>query len=79
MTTLTNALDTVFVPGVGDFIVQATPLPAFLDRRNTAGAAWAAVDGVPIVGALIVNNPVAGAEYRFRATPAGTTNVQADQ
>lgn len=78
MATLANALDTPFTPAAGDFIVQSTGAPAILERRNTAGAAWAGV--AQISGAAIISNPVAGAQYQFRAVQAGgTPNVQADQ
>jgi hypothetical protein len=78
MATLASALDTPFTPAAGDFIVQATGGTAILERRNTSGAAWAGVG--EIVGAQIISNPVAGAQYQFRAGAGlGTPTVQADQ
>lgn len=78
MATLTTALNTAFTPAAGDFIAQATDARAVLQRKNTAGAAWADV-GV-IDGSVIVSNPIAGAQYQFKALLANTTpTVQADQ
>ena len=75
MATLTAALDTDFTPAAGDFIAQATGGTANLLRKNSSGAQFAPVG--PINGAVTVDNPVAGAVYKFSA-PTGVT-VQADQ
>lgn len=78
MPTLTNALNTAFTPTVGDFIVQASPPGAVLERRNTAGAAW--VSCLLVRGAATVANPVAGAQYRLMAQAGqAAPTVQADQ
>lgn len=76
MATLTTSVNTVFTPAAGDFIVQIPSIDVTLERRNTAGAAWLPI-GPKMSGALIVSNPVAGADYRF--TTVGDTRVQADQ
>lgn len=78
MTTLTTTLGATFTPAAGDFIVQATGAPAVLERRNTAGAAWAGVGRVD--GAVIVSNPVAGVDYRVVAMSGNITpTIQVDQ
>lgn len=79
MATIASAVNTAFTPGAATpFIVQVggSLAPVTLMRRNTSGAAWVPV-GPPISGALIVDNPVAGAEYQFACN--GTAQVQADQ
>jgi hypothetical protein len=76
MATLVSALNTEFTPEVGSFIAQTTGGEASLLRKNSAGAAFAAV-GV-IEDAVIVDNPVAGAVYKFSAS-FGAPIVQADQ
>lgn len=76
MATLVSALNTEFTPAAGDFIVQSTNGRAALMRKNTSGAAFAAV-GV-ISEALIVSNPVADAVYKLVAHE-GVPTVQADQ
>jgi hypothetical protein len=79
MALLTAALDTNFTPAVGDFLIQVTGGSVQLVRRNSAGAAWALVQSVTNQ-ALVVSNPVAGADYKFTATQIPTTAVvQADQ
>lgn len=77
MATLTAALATEFTPAVGDFNVQVTGGEAVLERKNSTGAAWAEV-GKIANAALICENPIAGAVYRFRQL-SGTCTVQADQ
>jgi hypothetical protein len=77
MATLVSALDTLFSPAAGDFIVQVTGGTCSLQRRNTSGAAWANVSSVTN-SALVVSNPVAGAQYQF-VTVKGSPAVQADQ
>lgn len=79
MATLTTAFDTSFTPAAGDFIVQATGAPVALKRRNTAGAAWAWVATINNQ-AVIVDNPIAGAEFMFaREDLSVLAAVQADQ
>lgn len=77
MALLTAALATEFTPAVGDFNVQVTGGEAVLERKNSAGAAWAPVDVIED-RALVCANSVAGAVYRFRQL-SGTCAVQADQ
>jgi hypothetical protein len=78
MPTLTTALGAVFTPAAGDFVVQATGGEAILERRQTAGAAWAGVGR--FMGSVNVSNPIAGVEYRIVTAVANTTPaVQADQ
>lgn len=76
MATLVSALDTEFTPAVGDFIAQSTGGQASLLRKNSAGAAFADV-GI-VSEAMIVDNPVAGAVYKFKRFD-GAPVVQADQ
>lgn len=75
MATLTTALNAEFTPAAGDFIAQATGGTANLLRKNSSGAQFAPVG--QINGAVNVDNPIAGAVYKFSA-PEGVT-VQADQ
>lgn len=77
MATLTSALDTEFTPAAGDFIAQVTNGYASLARKNSSGAAFASV-GAPITGAVNVDNPIAGAVYKF-VSYQGAPAVQADQ
>lgn len=79
MTTIATALETAFTPSGTSFIAQVTNGSAYLERRNTSGAAWAEVRGSSIQNeAVLVDNPVAGADYRFRAS-GGSPTVQADE
>ena len=78
MATLTTSLDTAFTPSTGDFIVQSSGGLAALQRRNTSGAAWVEVGTISGNQAMVVDNPVAGAQYQFVAV-IGTPSVQADQ
>jgi hypothetical protein len=77
MTTIASALEKEFTPSVGDFIAQVTNGYATLARKNSSGAAFASV-GEPINGAVIVDNPISGAVYKFVAYQ-GAPAVQADQ
>jgi hypothetical protein len=78
MATLVSALDVEFTPpAAAPFNVQATGGNASLLRKNTAGAAWALITST-LNGSAIVDNPVAGAVYKFTAT-GGAPIVQADQ
>lgn len=77
MATLTSALNTEFTPSVGDFNVQVTGGIAVLERKNSSGAQFAEV-GKLENQAMICENPIAGAVYRFRQL-SGTCAVQADQ
>jgi hypothetical protein len=76
MTTLTTALNAEFTPAVGNFNVQCTGGVATLQRKNSAGAAFAPCGAVD--GARVVYNDVADAVYRF-VDFSGTPAVQADQ
>ena len=79
MTTLVSAVETVFTPTATTFIAQVTNGQAYLERRNTSGSAWAQLRGAPIQDeAVIVDNPVVGAEYRFRSV-MGAPVVQAEE
>jgi hypothetical protein len=78
MATIASAVNTAFVPGVGDFVVQCSTGIAELQRRGTNAAPWVTVGVISGSMAPIVSNPVAGAEYRFLAV-SGTPVVQADQ
>lgn len=78
MATLTTALSTIFTPAVGDFNAQVTGGVARLERRQTAGAAWALVGVLETNDCKVVSNPIAAAEYRF-VRMAGSPVVQADQ
>jgi hypothetical protein len=76
MATIASALDTEFTPAAGDFIVQCTNGTASLMRKNSSGAAFASIGSVS--EAVNVDNPVAGAVYKFRRE-TGSPAVQADQ
>lgn len=79
MTTLVSALGTEFTPTGGiPFIVQVTGGIARLDRKNTSGATWVGVGTVSSGQGFVVDNPVAGAVYRFTGI-SGVPVVQADQ
>lgn len=77
MATLVTALNTEFTPAVGDFNAQATGGMAILERKQTSGAAWGEAGRIHNAG-VVVENPISGAVYRFRADVAGVA-VQADQ
>lgn len=80
MATIASAVNTVFTPVVGSFIVQASAGPAILERRNTATAPWCVVTRIEEDRCLVISNPVAAADYRFSAADATTPpTVQADQ
>ena len=78
MATIASALNTPFTPAAGPFIAQVSGGRALLQRRNTAGAAWTNVGEIGADAAPMIENPVAGADYRF-ITASGTPVVQADQ
>jgi hypothetical protein len=79
MTTLVSAVETVFTPTATTFIAQVSGGQAYLERRNTSGSAWAQLRGAPITDeSVIVDNPVIGASYRFRAVN-GSPTVQAEE
>ena len=78
MATLATQLDTAFtVPAVGDFVVQVTGGMGVLERKQTAGAAYAECGRIAD-SAVIVSNPIAGMTYRIRLA-YGSPTVQADQ
>jgi hypothetical protein len=78
MASLVSALDTEFTPAVGDFNVSVTTMPAHLLRKNSSGTAFAAVTPNEFTGAMVCQNPVAGAVYKF-ISKYGISVVQADQ
>ncbi len=69
--------NTEFTPAAGDFIIQATGGAISLVRKNSSGAGFASVGEVN-AQALIVDNPVAGAVYKWYRN-SGVPVVQADQ
>ena len=74
-----NTLNTAFAPAAGNFIAQATGGEVTLLRRNTNADPWVIYDTLnTIKGAIVVVNPVAGAEYQF-VPVRGTPTVRADQ
>lgn len=78
-----DTLNTVFTPAAAPFIVQATGTQRVrLLRRNVTAAPWAVVADVTGL-ALVVDNPVAGAEYTFESEGDPNANptiqVRADQ
>jgi hypothetical protein len=82
MASLVTAFGTPFIPAAGDFIVSVTGGLAQLQRRNSAATPWANVDILGPDNAYTVENPVAGAEYKFIAPPGLSTSgvaVRADQ
>lgn len=80
MPTIASAPNTPFTPVVGSFIAQSTGGPANLERRNTAGAPFCILLRIDSDRAVVVSNPVAGADYQFTAVdPGEPPTVQADQ
>jgi len=77
MATLVSAIDVEFTPAAAPFNIQVTGGTANLLRKDTAGAAFAAVTSL-FNGPAIVDNPVAGAIFKF-TIGSGTPVVQADQ
>jgi len=77
MAALTTQDDTEFTPAVGQFIVQATGAAATLLRKNASAAVFASAGRIEPGGAYIVDNPVAGAVYKFAAEFGAS--VRADQ
>lgn len=83
MPTLTAALNTTFTPTKTSFAAQVTGGTCYLERRQTAGAAWApvlATNGQALMktGAYDITNVAAGSQYRFVAA-TGNPVVQADE
>lgn len=74
MTALVTAVDTEFTPAVGQFIAQVVGGSANLLRANASGQPFASVGMVE--SAVIVDNPVAGAIYKFVSASGA---VRADQ
>ena len=73
-----NVLDTDFTPVVGAFIVEVSGEYAVkLLRKNTSGAGYSSVGYIPSETAMNVDNPVAGAVYRFQSI--GPAITRADQ
>ena len=69
-----NTFGTDFTPASGSFIAQASGNGADLLRANASGASYELVGRV--VGAMIVDNPVDGAVFRWRGDSVA---VRADQ
>lgn len=69
--------NTEFTPAAGDFIIQATNGKISLVRKNASGANFASVGSIDGV-AVIIDNPVAGAVYKWRRD-GGDPSVRADQ
>ena len=78
MATLSTALNTPFTPASGTFGLQVTGGAIRLEKRGTSGAAWAKVAEIYAENAALIDNPIAGADYRMIAI-AGSPVVQADQ
>lgn len=79
MAALVTALDTEFTPAAGSFIASVTGgASAMLQRKSASGASDWAIVGSYHQEAVTIENPVAGAVYRFTAT-YGTPSVRADQ
>jgi hypothetical protein len=78
MATIASAVNTVFTPAAGDFIVQCATGVASIQRRSSAGAAWTNVGVLTGNDSPIISNPVSGAQYQFTVI-SGTPVVQADQ
>jgi hypothetical protein len=76
MATIASAINTSFTPAAGDFIASITGGSANLMRRNTSSSPWALVQPFSN-GALVISNPVAGADYMFVSNDQAV--VQADQ
>jgi hypothetical protein len=79
MASLTTSLNTEFTPAAGTFDVQVTGGSAALLRKNSSSAAFTEVRGGPIIGAVVVDNPVAGAVYKLVSDQPGTVVVAVDQ
>ena len=77
MASIASAIDTTFTPAASDFLAQVTGGTANLMRRNSSGEAWALVDAITN-RAVVVSNPVAGAQYQFTAVSPAPV-VRADQ
>jgi hypothetical protein len=74
MAAIATAVDTEFTPAAGQFIAQVVGGTANLMRANASGQPFASV-GI-IHSAVIVDNPIAGAVYKFTSA---TGAVRADQ
>jgi hypothetical protein len=69
-----DAFATDFTPAAGSFIAQASGSGADLLRANASGASYQLVGRV--AGAVIVDNPIAGAVFRWSGA---NSTVRADQ
>jgi hypothetical protein len=80
MALLTSAINTEFVPAIGNFRVQATGGNVVLQSKPVAGSEFAK-DAEVIGGeAKIIQNVVLGTIYRFvPAALSGPAVVRADQ
>jgi hypothetical protein len=79
MATLTTALNTAFTPAAGNFRVQCSGGSVELQSRGTSGAAWVRVGQMSPGVVMLVENPVAGVDFRFVPDGSSTPTVQADQ
>lgn len=73
-----DSLNSSFTPGVGDFVPTVSGGQAILERQAATGAPWSQVGVIQQGDAVIVNNPLSGINYRFRAA-IGSPAVRADQ
>ena len=79
MALLTSAINTVFTPLSGEFIVQCSSGMTALQRRGVTGADWVQVGIISGNTAPIISNPVSGAEYQFTQVGSVVPVVRADQ
>jgi hypothetical protein len=76
MAVLTTTLGAEFTPAVGEFNVQVVGSgDAYLWRKNNSGATFVEVRGNPVAGAVLVDNPVAGAVYKLLSDDSVTISV----
>ncbi len=78
MAQICAAVNTPFIPEVGSFIVQCSAGAVALGRSAVTGGPYTDCGQITANSSFIVDNPVAGAEYRF-TTISGTPVVRADQ
>ncbi len=78
MAQICSAVDTEFTPAATPFIVQCSTGTAALLRKTSSGDEFTYVATIGGNDAPIVDNPVAGAVYKFTAV-SGTPVVSANQ
>lgn len=78
MAQICSAVDTEFTPAATPFIIQVSTGTAALMRKTSSGGAFTYVATIGGNDSPIVDNPVAGAVYKFQAV-SGTPVVSADQ